>query len=58
MALVDRASAAAANAALLRTFTQLLATLIGERLTQRLLDSATATVDSAQGQQQHPQEQK
>lgn len=58
MALVDGARAAAANAALLRTFTQLLATLIGERLTQRLLDSATATVDSAQGQQQHPQEQK
>jgi hypothetical protein len=58
MALVDGARAAAANAALLRTFAQLLATLIGERLTQRLLDSATATVDSAQGQQQHPQEQK
>lgn len=58
MALVDAARAAAANEALLRTFTQLLATLIGERLTQRLLESATATVDSAHGQQKHPQEQK
>ncbi|RZA32782.1 MAG: hypothetical protein EOP92_24280 [Lysobacteraceae bacterium] len=58
MALVDADRATAANDALLRTFTQLLATLIGERLTQRLLESATATVDSAQGQQKNAQEQK
>ena len=58
MALVDAERAAAANAALLRTFTQLLATLIGERLTQRLLESATAAVDPAQGQQKNAQEQK
>ncbi|MGI4718374.1 MAG: hypothetical protein ACRYGO_12915 [Janthinobacterium lividum] len=57
MALVDAERAAAANDALLRTFTQLLAALIGERLTQRLLDSAMAT-DMPDGQQKHPQEQK
>ena len=44
--------------ALLRTFTQLLATLIGERLTQRLLESATAAADPAPGQQKNAQEQK
>lgn len=57
VALVDAERATAANDALLRTFTQLLATLIGEKLTQRLLESATATVDSAQGQQKNAQEQ-
>ena len=54
MAGVDAGRAAAANDTLLRTFTQLLATLIGEALTQRILSSAMATVD----QQAHAQEQK
>lgn len=58
MALVDAGRAAAANRALLRTFTQLLAALIGEKLTQRLLESATATADMAPGQQTNAQEQK
>lgn len=58
LALVDADRAAAANDALLRTFTHLLATLIGERLTQRLLASATAAVDATQGQQKNAQEQK
>ncbi|MEX5747708.1 hypothetical protein [Massilia sp. X63] len=58
MARVDAERAAAANEVLLRTFTQLLSTLIGERLTQRLLESATAAVDPAQGQQKNAQEQK
>lgn len=55
---VDAQRAAAANEALLRTFTQLLAALIGERLTQRLLASATATAEPAPGQQTNVQEQK
>lgn len=55
---VDAARAAAANEALLRTFTQLLAALIGEKLTQRLLASATATAETAPGQQKNAQEQK
>lgn len=58
MALVDAERAAAANEALLRTFTQLLAALIGERLTQRLLESATASADTTPGQQKNAQEQK
>ena len=58
MALADAERAAAANAALLQTFTQLLAALIGERLTQRLLESATATTDTVPGQQKNAQEQK
>lgn len=58
MALVDAERAAAANEALLRTFTQLLATLIGERLTQRLLASATDAADPAPGQQKNAEEQK
>jgi hypothetical protein len=58
MALVDAERAAAANEALLQTFTQLLAALIGERLTQRLLESASATRDAAPGQQKNAQEQK
>ena len=58
MALVDAERAAAANEALLRTFTQLLAALIGERLTHRLLESATASADTTPGQQQNAQEQK
>lgn len=45
LALVDAGRAAAANEFLLRTFTQLLATLIGEALTQRVLSSAMATAD-------------
>lgn len=58
MALVDATRAAAANEALLQTFTQLLAALIGERLTQRLLESTTATTDTVPGQQKNAQEQK
>lgn len=58
MALVEADRAAAANEALLRTFTQLLAALIGERLTQRLLESASANTDTAPGQQKNAQEQK
>ncbi|QOY96698.1 hypothetical protein IM543_14810 [Massilia sp. UMI-21] len=58
LVLVDADRAAAANDALLRTFTQLLATLIGERLTQRLLASATAAADAMQGQQKNAQEHK
>jgi hypothetical protein len=58
MAQVDAERAAAANEALLRTFTQLLTALIGDRLTQRLLESATATTDTAPGQQKNAQEQK
>ena len=57
MALVDAERAAKANEALLRTFTELLAALIGERLTQRLLESVSAT-DMAPGQQKNAQEQK
>lgn len=45
MALVDIARATAANEILLRTFTQLLETLIGKALTERLLASATAAGD-------------
>lgn len=55
---VDAQRAAAANEALLRTFTQLLAALIGEKLTQRLLASATAPAEPAPGQQTNVQEQK
>jgi len=58
MGLVDADHAAAANEALLQTFTQLLAALIGERLTRRLLESATAATDAAPGQQKNAQEQK
>lgn len=54
MSSVDAGRAAAANDILLRTFTQLLATLIGEGLTQRLLASVTAIAD----QQKNAQEQK
>ena len=54
---VDAARAAAANEALLRTFTQLLAALIGERLTQRLLASATANAEPTPGQHTNVQEQ-
>lgn len=42
MAVADPERAIAANDTLLRTFTQLLATLIGEALTQRVLSSAMA----------------
>ena len=46
--------AAAANGVLLQTFTQLLATLIGEALTERLLASATAVADTqANAQEQN-----
>ena len=45
LASIDAGRAATANDALLRTFTQLLATLIGEALTQRQLASATASAD-------------
>jgi hypothetical protein len=58
MALVDAERAASANDALLRTFTQLLAALIGDKLTQRLLASATAAGDTSVGQQKHAQEHK
>ena len=57
MSLVDAERAAAAADALLRTFTQLLAALIGERLTQQLLASATAAADTP-GQMKQAQEQK
>ena len=49
--------ATAANDALLRTFTQLLAALIGERLTRQLLASATAAANNAADQQKNAQEQ-
>lgn len=52
MALVDAARAAAANEILLRTFTQLLETLIGQALTQRLLASAAAADQPANAQEQ------
>lgn len=55
---VDAERAATGNEALLRTFTQLLAALIGEKLTQRLLASATAHAEPAPGQQTNVQEQK
>jgi hypothetical protein len=58
LASVDAQRAAAANEALLRTFTQLLSALIGEKLTQRLLASATGAADAAPGQQKNAQEQK
>ncbi len=58
MALVDAERAAVANTALLQAFTNLLTTLIGERLTRRLLESATATMDTPSGQQKNAQEQK
>jgi hypothetical protein len=58
LAHADPEQAATANDALLRTFTQLLAALIGERLTQQLLASATATANTAVDQQKNAQEQK
>jgi hypothetical protein len=58
MALVDGERAARANDALLRTFTELLAALIGEKLTQQLLASATAAGDTSVGRQKHAQEQR
>lgn len=58
LALADPERAAGANDALLRTFTQLLAALIGERLTQQLLASVTATAHDAADQQKNAQEQK
>lgn len=57
MGLVEAERAAAASDALLRTFTQLLAALIGERLTQQLLASATVTGHASAGQQKNAQEQ-
>ncbi len=45
LAPVEPGQAAAANDTMLQTFTKLLATLIGEALTQRLLASATASAD-------------
>jgi hypothetical protein len=57
MLLADPEHAAMANDALLRTFTQLLAALIGERLSQQLLASVTAAADPA-ADQQNAQEQK
>lgn len=58
MALVDAQRAAAASEALLRTFTELLAALIGERLTQQLLAVAGTTGNTPAGQQKNAQEQK
>lgn len=58
MALVDAARATAASEALLRTFTALLTALIGERLTQQLLASATSAGHAPAGQQTNAQEQK
>ncbi|WP_229440568.1 hypothetical protein [Massilia sp. BSC265] len=58
MALAEPERAAAASDALLRTFTQLLAALIGERLTQQLLASATIAGHTPAGQQKNAQEQK
>jgi len=58
LASVDAARATAANEALLRTFTQLLATLIGEGLTERLLASAATAAECAAGRQTHAQERK
>ncbi len=49
---VDADIAAAANAALLQTFTGLLASLIGEALTNRLLDSAAEDVHQQNTQQE------
>ena len=53
MAQVDAARAMAANTLLLQTFTQLLATLIGEALTRRLFASATASADQPANVQEH-----
>jgi hypothetical protein len=58
MAAVDAKRAAAANDTLLRTFTQLLATLIGEALTQRVLSTAMATAKTTVEPQANAQEQK
>lgn len=58
MSLVDAGRAASANEALLHTFTHLLAALIGDKLTQRLLGLATADGSSSAGQQKHAQEHK
>jgi len=52
MATVDPGQAAAANDVLLQTFTTLLATLIGEGLTQRLLASAATDADQKNAQEQ------
>lgn len=53
MGQVDAACATAANDILLQTFTQLLATLIGEALTRRLFASATASADQPANVQEH-----
>lgn len=58
MTLVEAARAAAANEAMLGSFTRLLAALIGEGLTQRLLATATAGADTGPGTQKNAQEQK
>lgn len=50
---VEPAVARAANAALLNTFTKLLADLIGEALTIRLLHAATQGVDQRMNAQEH-----
>ena len=58
VARVDAGRAAAANQALLQTFTGLLAALIGKKLTLRLLESAASSTDTTPGQQKNAQEQK
>lgn len=58
MALVELPHALAANEAMLASFTKLLAALIGEGLTQRLLATATASADTGPGLQKNAQEQK
>ena len=58
MALVELSRAAVANEAMLGSFTKLLAALIGDRLTQRLLATASDTADTGPGLQKNAQEQK
>ena len=50
---VDRATAAAANEALMRTFTRQLGALIGPGLTTRLLAESTAKEEQQQNRQEH-----
>jgi hypothetical protein len=52
-AAADAASARAANAVLLNTFTKLLSDLIGDALTFRILDSASNGEDEQKNAQEH-----
>jgi hypothetical protein len=53
LAAVDHATAGTANAVLLDTFTQLLSALIGQALTNRLLEPSSCDEDAHKNAQEH-----